>query len=257
MWPSRPLLGRSTSKIPSGTFPGDSSPGRSRVRRTYRVLPALFLLGCSVVAEGRGRLDGQAVGGTRRWHRGATPLMPPRWLGVSPLVWWALGGWPTGSPVGYGLTGSVAGGPKPRVQGRSTAAGPGGGADPWGASAAPPPLFPPVEPTPAASPESHEHNRLSAPAIRERVVLLPHAPIEPTDTRTQNRRILEMTTGINGDGFPRQYSIHPIVSNTPQTWGRGPHRLARPMLHLLSYPRRRRAHQPAVSRAEAQPRQGL
>ncbi len=59
-------------------------------------------------------------------YRGAAPLMPPRWLGVFPLVWWALGGWPTGSPVGYGLTGSVAGGPEPRVQG--TAAGPGGGA---------------------------------------------------------------------------------------------------------------------------------
>lgn len=192
-------------------------------------------------------------------HRGAVPLMPPRWLGVFPVVWWALGGWPTGSPVGYGLTGSVAGGPEPRVgvRGRSTAAGLGGGAALWGASVAPPPLFPPVESTPAASAESHEHNHLSAPAIRERVVLLPHAPIEPTDTGTQNRRTPEMTTGINGDGFPRQYLIHPIVGNTPQTWGRGPRRLARPILHLLSYPRRRRAHQPAVSRAEPRPRQSL
>jgi hypothetical protein len=130
-------------------------------------------------------------------HRGAAPLMPPRWLGVFPVAWWALGGWLTGSPVGYGLTGSVAGGPEPRVRGRSTAAGLGGGAVLWGASVAPSPLFPPVEPTPAASAESHEHNHLSAPAIRERIVLLPHAPIEPTDTRTQNRCTPEMTTGIN------------------------------------------------------------
>lgn len=67
-------------------------------------------------------------------HRGAAPLLPPRWLRVFAPVWWALGGWPTGSPVGYCLTRSVAGGPEPRVRvrGRSTAAGPGGGAAPWG-----------------------------------------------------------------------------------------------------------------------------
>jgi hypothetical protein len=192
-------------------------------------------------------------------HRGAAPLMPPRWLGVFPVVWRALGGWPTGSPVGYGLTGSVAGGPEPRVgvRGRSTAAGPGGGAALWGASVAPPPLFPRVEPTLADSAESHEHSHLCAPAIRERVVLLPHAPIEPTDSGTQDRRTSEMATGISGDGFSRQYPIHPIAGNGPQTWDRVPRRLARAMLHLLSYPRRRRAHQPAVSRGEAWPRQGL
>lgn len=126
-------------------------------------------------------------------HRRAAALMPPRCLQVFPPVWWPLGGWPTGSPVAYGLTGSVAGGPEPRVRvrGRNTAAGPGGGAAPWGASVAPPPLFPPVEPAPAASAESREHSRSSAPATRKRVVLLPHAPIEPTDTRTPNRRTPE------------------------------------------------------------------
>ena len=67
-------------------------------------------------------------------HHRAAPLMPPRWLRVVPPLWWALGGWLTGSPAGYGLTGSVAGGPEPRgrVQGGTTAAGPGGGAAPWG-----------------------------------------------------------------------------------------------------------------------------
>jgi hypothetical protein len=190
-------------------------------------------------------------------HRGAAPLLPSRWLQVFRPVWWALGGWPTGSPVGYGLTGSVAGGPEPRVRvlGRNTAAGPGGGAAPRGASVAPPPLFPPVEPTPAASAGSREHSHLCAPATRKRVVLLPHAPIEPTDSRTHNRRT-GMTTGTNGDGFPRQYLTHPTVDNAPQTWDTEPRHLARPMLHLLPYPKRRRAHQPAVTRTEVRPRQG-
>jgi hypothetical protein len=126
-------------------------------------------------------------------QRGAAALMPPRWLRVFPLVWWELGGWSTGSPVGYGLTGSTAGGPEPRVRvrGRTTAAGPGGGAASQGASVAPPPLFPPVEPTPAASAESREHSHLCAPATRKRVVLLPHVPIELADTRTRNRRTPE------------------------------------------------------------------
>lgn len=57
--------------------------------------------------------------------------------------------------------------------------------------------------------------------------------------------------------FPPAISIHLIVDNAPQTWDTGPRRFARPMLHLLPYPRRRRAHQPAVSRTEARPRQGL
>ncbi len=67
-------------------------------------------------------------------HRRAAALMPPRWLRVFPRLRWALGGWRTGFPVGYGLTGLVAGGPEPwvRVRGRSTAAGPGGGAALWG-----------------------------------------------------------------------------------------------------------------------------
>ncbi|HZA15320.1 MAG TPA: hypothetical protein VE645_00220, partial [Pseudonocardiaceae bacterium] len=46
-------------------------------------------------------------------HHRAAPLMPPRWLRVVPPLWWALGGWLTGSPAGYGLTGSVAGGLNP------------------------------------------------------------------------------------------------------------------------------------------------
>ena len=123
-------------------------------------------------------------------HRRAAALLPPRWLRVLPPLWWALGGWLTGSPAGYGLTGSVTGGPEPRgwVQGRTTPAGPGGGATPWGASVAPPPVFPPVEPTPAASAESRDHSHLCAPATRTRVVLLPHAPIQPADTRTHHHR---------------------------------------------------------------------
>ena len=175
-------------RVTFDTFPGDSSPGRGRARRTYRAWPALFLLvaGCGL-AQRRGCLDDQAAGEPRHRRSQSSSLMPPRWFRVFPPLWWALGGWLTGSPVGYGLTGSVAGGPEPRVRGRTTAAGPGGGAAPWGASVAPPPLFPPVEPTPATSAEPREHSHPRAPATRKRVVLLPHAPIQPIDTRTHNR----------------------------------------------------------------------
>jgi hypothetical protein len=118
-------------------------------------------------------------------YRRAAALMPPRWLRAVPPVWWALVGWCAGSPVGYGLTGSVTGGPEPlgSGSGRSTAAGLGGGATPWGVSVAPPPVVLPVEPAPAASAESRKHSHSFATATRKRVVLLPHAPSEPTDTR--------------------------------------------------------------------------
>jgi hypothetical protein len=123
-------------------------------------------------------------------HRRAAALMPPRWLRVFPAVRWTLGGWPTGSPVGDSLTESVTGGPETRVRsrGRSTAAGPGGDAAPWGALVAPPPVFPSIEPTPAASAKSSQHRHPCAPATRTRIVLLPHAPIEPTDTPPHNHR---------------------------------------------------------------------
>src|SRR2546421_12614804 len=102
----------------------------------YRALHDLFSSGCWLWA---GRREGDVTMTKLRMRRGighrrAADLVPPRWLGVSALVWWALGGWLTSSPVGHGLTGSVSGGPKPRVRvrGRTTGAGPGGGAAPWG-----------------------------------------------------------------------------------------------------------------------------
>ena len=115
-------------------------------------------------------------------RRGAAPVMPPRWLRVlSP----ARVSSSKRSPVGDNLTGSVTGGPEPlgSGSGRSTAAGLGGGATPWGVSVAPPPVLLPVEPAPAASAESRKHSHSFATATRKRVVLLPHAPSEPTDTR--------------------------------------------------------------------------
>ncbi len=70
-----------------------------------------------------------------------------------------------------------------------------------GASVAPPPLFPPVEPVPAEIGDSHELNEWRAdaglhqalraqqlaatanpPATRKRVVLLPHPRTESTST---------------------------------------------------------------------------
>jgi hypothetical protein len=127
-------------------------------------------------------------------HRRATALIPPRWLRPFPPVWWALVGWCAGSPVGHGLTGSVTGGgPEPLASGsdRSTAAGLGGGATPWGVSVAPPPVLLPVEPAPAASAESRQHSLSFGATTRKRVVLLPHAPTEPTDTRPFHCRTLQ------------------------------------------------------------------
>jgi hypothetical protein len=128
-------------------------------------------------------------------RRGAAPVMPPRWLRVlSP----ARVSSSKRSPVGDNLTGSVTGGSEPevRVRGRKTAAGPGGGAAPGAVWAAPPPLFlsiePPAKLTPAASAEVREDSQgiagSSPPTTRKRVVLLPHAQIEPSDTRAHNRR---------------------------------------------------------------------
>jgi hypothetical protein len=127
-------------------------------------------------------------------HRDAARMMPPRrWLRMLP----ALVGNSRPSPVGETQTESMTGGSEPevRVRGRNTAAGPSGGAAPDEISAAPPPLFLPIElpaQPPPASAKSRERNQRShggpAPVTRKRVVLLPHAPIEPPDTRPHQRR---------------------------------------------------------------------
>ncbi len=140
--------------------------------------------------------------------------MSPRWLRVFPPAWWALVGWSARFPVGYDLTGSSD--RQPGTQGS-------GSKDeysrrsrrwrcPWGASVAPPPIFPPAEPATAATAESRGHSqrpvdtghcaRLPAsppPVIRKRVVLLPHAQIEPADTQPHNRRTGRATDMNQGD----------------------------------------------------------
>jgi hypothetical protein len=205
-------------------------------------------------------------------HDGAGPRMSPRWLRVLRRAWGALVAWSARFPVGYGPTGSDGRQPGTR--------GPGSGEEysgrsrrwrcPWEASVAPPPLIPPIEPAPAASVESREHSqrpgdtghyaRLPAriatpstpegvrpaetahgcpPATRTRVVLLPHSQIEPTNTRPHQRRT-GGTTGMNRDGSPQRYPTHPISDNPPPTGDRGPRHSARPLLHLIPYPRSRR-----------------
>jgi hypothetical protein len=150
--------------------------------------------------------------------------MPPRWLRVSRRVRF---------PVGYGLTGS--GGrqrePEAGARGKSTAAGPGGDA---------------VEPATAATADSREHHErptdAGPPRARQRVVLLPHAQIEPPDTRPTTAR-----TRKDHRHEPRRFPAaipgrrqHPVGDNAPPTWDRGPSHSARPLLHLLPYPRPRR-----------------
>lgn len=197
-------------------------------------------------------------------HHGAGPLMSPRWLRVCRRAWWVLVGWSARFPVGYGPTGS--GGRQPGTRGSGSGEEYSGRSRrwrcPWGASVVPPP----VGPVTAASAVSREHSQrpgdtghyarlpaliatpsspdvvatlgatpdgvcpaahqaLSAPkpaetahgsppATRQRVVLLPHAQ--------------------------RRYPTHSIDDNAPQTSDRGPSRSARPMLHLIPYPRPRR-----------------
>jgi hypothetical protein len=121
-------------------------------------------------------------------RRGAAPMMP-RWLRMLPPARVSNS---KHSLVGDNLTGSVTGGSEPevRVRGRNTAAGPCGGAAPGAVWAAPPPLFlsvkPPAKLTPAASAKPRENSQgiagSSPPTTRKRVVLLPHAQIEPSDT---------------------------------------------------------------------------
>jgi len=109
-------------------------------------------------------------------RRGAARLMPSRWRRVLPAV---LATWSERLPVGYGPTGS-SGRPGTRYSGsgRDTVAALCGGAAPGAVGVAPPLLSLPVESAPVVG----TANGLIAPATRKRVVLLPHAPIEHTDT---------------------------------------------------------------------------
>jgi hypothetical protein len=120
----------------------------------------------------------------------AASLRPPRWRRVRLSV---LALWSARLPVGYGVTGSR-GRPGTQDTRRNTAAGPGGDT-PGAAWVAPPPLPLPGEPTPLANTPSPEHHQRSegvpAPLTRQRVVLLPHSAIKPTDTPPRHRRVPE------------------------------------------------------------------
>ena len=74
------------------------------------------------------------------------------------LAWRIRVGWSARTPAGYGSTGSSGRQPElgAGVRGRTTAAGPGGGAALMGESVAPPPVFSPVEPTAAQTTGSRE-----------------------------------------------------------------------------------------------------
>jgi hypothetical protein len=152
----------------------------------------------------------------------------------------------------------VAGSPEPgiRVRGRSTVAGPGGGAVPGGhrwrhrLSSRLPGRRPPRAQSPAST-ASDQSAPGTAHHTRRRTPMAAHQPparewyccptprFEPTNTRPRQRRI-RRATGMNQDGFPQQYLTHPIGDNAPQTWDRGPRHSPRPMLHLIPYPRSRR-----------------
>jgi hypothetical protein len=214
------FAGKIDPRSPS-TFTGDSSRGWSRARRTYRTLHASFfcVAGCGP-AQGKGRQDDQAPDGLR--HRPSQSSSPDATtLAASVPFGAACARGATGFLARYGLTGSVADDPEPRVRARSTATGPGGGAAPGGASVAPQPVFPPVEPTPAASATSREPSHPSAPATRTRVVLLPHVPSQPTMPNPKPP-YTAMTTGMNEDGFPRRYLTHRIVCQRQPKTGSGP-----------------------------------
>jgi len=183
---------------PTGFHPAPLKPGRRSLatvhlvgverRCTYRVLLVFFPVVLGLV---RWREE-DATMSKLRVSRGAgrRASSPPDATTLAPSV-------PVPSDVVgvWGLVYRLSGGlwldrisgrrsgTQGRVQGRSTAAGPGGDAAHCEASVVPPPLFPPAELAPAASAESHAHSQWtdgsSPPATRKRVVLLPHAQIKP------------------------------------------------------------------------------
>lgn len=235
MTPSR---GNRPARSCNGTFPCRSSPGRSRARRTYRVLPALLSSDCWLqTGAGKGNVMmikprmRQGVG-----HRRAARLALPRWLRVFPAVWRALTGWCAGSPVGYGLTESGTGGTEPRglasgmeYRGRSRRwrcllGGIGG-----------------VTASVVTRADARCQRRIprTQPPLGathpQAGVLLPGSRWSSLTPGPQPPRT-GMTTGMNGDGLPRQDLTHPIVDNAPRTWDKAPRRSVRPMRYLLPYP---------------------
>jgi hypothetical protein len=106
-------------------------------------------------------------------HRKAGPLMSPRWLRRFSAAWWALLSWSVLRRIVRGVAGR---GARPGQPGR-----PG----------CPPDQVRPAQQAPRASPPAAQAHRDSPPTARTRVVLLPHTPIIPTDTRSHNRRTPE------------------------------------------------------------------
>lgn len=104
------------------------------------------------------RTSGPARGPTVASCAGVS--LSPRWPRLPHPQWWTLAGWPAATPMAYDPTGLSNRQPRPGMgaRDRRAAAGPGGGdVLGWGASAPPPPAFPPVEPTPAVTTDSGGH----------------------------------------------------------------------------------------------------
>ena len=136
--------------------------------------------------------------------------MSPSWPGTFRSAWQTLVDWSAHPPVSDGLTGSSGRHSKAGLQRMVTPAGPSGGcAFGGGTSQAPPPSQ-----TPSARPVATVPPG-PLPATRQRVVLLPQARPEPTNTRPTDRRA-ERATDTNQDDSTRP----PPVQNdgiTPMT----------------------------------------
>jgi hypothetical protein len=163
-----------------------------------------------------------------------TGLVRPPLLRVFPSGWRALIERFAGSPVGYDLTGSVVGGFEPRVRGRSTAVGPGGGAAPWGYRWHHRLCGQPSSRRPLPAQSLREHSDPSPAPTCKREVLLP---------RPRSSPLTRPTTAAHRDDhehegrqFPAPLLTHLIAHSAPQTWGRRPRRAGRPMPYLLPYP---------------------
>ncbi len=105
------------------------------------------------------RVPGPSRGPTVAPRVGVPPS--PRWPRLFHPACWVLADEPARTPVARGLTGPSDRQPRPgmKARDRRTAAGPGGGdALGWGAWAAPPLTFVPVEPVPAATTDSCGHH---------------------------------------------------------------------------------------------------
>jgi hypothetical protein len=137
-------------------------------------------------------------------HRGARSLMSPRWFRVFPAAWW----------LGFRFGGGVQ---RPILAVALPVEGIGG------ATALP---LLACRAGDRVSAEACQHSQRpngSAHPPPARRWCCCHT-LKPSPQHPIHNRRTGRATGMNRNGFPRQYPTHPIVDNAPPTWDRDPSR---------------------------------